>query len=109
MTEQDKPTRRAKTERQALADRAPWKPVAYELADADALQALLRGDADKAKQQRALKFIIENIAGAYDVSYRPGEEGRRDTDFAEGRRFTGLQIIKFLKLNLSALRRDSSA
>ena len=70
----------------------------------------MRGDADKGKQQRALKFVIENIAGAYDVSYRPGaDEGRRDTDFAEGRRFTGLQIIKLLKLNLSALRRDSNA
>ena len=107
MSEQPRARRSAK----AAADaNAPWKPVSYELADADAIQALMRGDADKGKQQRALKFIIENICGAYDVSYRPGgEEGRRDTDFAEGRRFTGLQIIKFLKLNLSALRRENNA
>jgi hypothetical protein len=106
MSEQG-PNKRAKTDRQAVADRAPWKAIPYELADADAIQALMRGDADKGKQQRALKFIIENICGTYDVSFRPGgEEGRRDTDFAEGRRFTGLQIVKFLKLNLSALRRE---
>lgn len=100
---------RAKTDRQALSDRAPWKPVPYELADADALQALMRGDADKVKQQRALAFVIEKICGTYELSYRPGDEGRRDTDFAEGRRFVGLQLVKFLKLNLSALRRDSNA
>lgn len=102
-------TRRSKTDRQAIADRAPWKPVSYELADADAIQALMRGDADAGKQQRALKFIIETICSTYDASYRPGEDGRRDTDFAEGRRFCGLQIVKFIKLNLSALRRGSNA
>lgn len=69
----------------------------------------MRGDADKGKQQRALKFIIENICGTHDVSYRPGgEDGRRDTDFAEGRRFPGLQIVKFLKLNLSVLRKENN-
>lgn len=101
--------KRAKTQREAVAEHAPWRPVHYELADADALQALMRGDADAGKQQRALKFIIENLCGTYEVSYRPGaEEGRRDTDFAEGRRFPGLQIVKLLKLNLSALRRDNN-
>lgn len=105
----EQPRKRAKTERQAVADHAPWKPVAYELADAGSLQALLRGDATKDQQQRALRFVIENIAGTYEVSYRPGLEGQRDTDFAEGRRFVGLQIVKLLKLNLSVLRRESNA
>lgn len=103
------PRKRTKTERQAVADHAPWKPVAYHLADAGALQALLRGDASADQQQRALKYVIEAIAGTYEVSYRPGEEGRRDTDFAEGRRYVGLQIVKLLKLNLAALRREENA
>lgn len=68
----------------------------------------MRGDATKDQQQRALKFVIESLAGTYEVSYRPGAEGARDTDFAEGRRFVGLQIVKMLKLNLSALRRDNN-
>lgn len=104
-TEQPK---RRKTQREAVADHAPWKPVSYHLADANALQALMRGDADETQQRRALDFIINNIAGTYDVSYRPGaEDGRRDTDFAEGRRYVGLQIVKLLKLNLSVLRREN--
>lgn len=70
----------------------------------------MRGDADAQKQQRALKFIIENLAGTYDEPYRPGaEEGARDTTFAIGRAFVGRQIVKLLKLNLSALRRDANA
>jgi hypothetical protein len=105
----EKPTRKAKTQREAVADHAPWRPVPYELADADALQALMRGDADKGKQMRALNFIINTIAGTYDEPYRPGaEEGSRDTTFALGRAYVGRQIVKLLKLNLSALRRDNN-
>ena len=108
MSEQPR-TRRAKTDREVLSQHAPWKPVSYDIADAGALQALMRGDATQDQQQLALKFVIENLSGSYEVSYRPGEEGRRDTDFAEGRRFVGLQIVKLLKLNLPALRRDNNA
>lgn len=104
----EQPRKRAKTDRQALADHAPWKPVRFDLADAGALQALLRGDASSDMQQRALRFVIESIAGTYEVSYRPGPEGQRDTDFAEGRRFVGLQIVKLLKLNLSVLKREEN-
>lgn len=102
MSEQPK----RKSDRQVLGEHAPWKPVAHELADAGALQALMRGDASPDQQKHALRFVIESVCGTYDLSYRPGDDGRRDTDFAEGRRFCGLQIVKFLKLNLSSLRRD---
>jgi len=100
-------TRTAKTTRQSLQDHAPWKPAKWELADASALQALLRGDANKDQQTRALRWVIESAAGAYDMSYRPGESSR-DTDFAEGRRFVGLQIVKLIKMNLSELRRKEN-
>ena len=77
----------------------PWHPPAYEDYDVRALQALAAGNASDRQQQRALQWIIEAAAGTYDMSYRPGgEDGRRDTDFAEGRRFVGLQIVKLLKL-----------
>jgi hypothetical protein len=55
-------------------------------------------------QQRALKFIIENLCGTYDLSYRPGPDGDRDTTLAEGKRFVGLQIVKLLKVNLGVLK-----
>lgn len=83
----------------------PWVPASYEPADATAIQALMDGNAESHQQQRALKWIIEVLCGTYDLSYRPGEEGRRDTDFAEGKRFCGSQIVKLTRLNTSALRR----
>ena len=83
-------------------DASPWKPVAWEPADAAAIQAIARGDASADQQRRALDYIINNIAGTYDLSYRPDSD--RDTAFAEGKRFVGLQMVKCLKLNLAAIR-----
>ena len=85
-------------------DHAPWKPPDWELPDACAMQALERGDASADQQRRVLKWIIEQASGTYAMSYRPGESGDRDTAFAEGRRFVGLQIVKLLKLNLGVFR-----
>lgn len=83
-----------------------WHPPEWELADASALQALQAGTANKDQQVRALKWVVENAAGCYQMSFQAGgEEGRRDTDFAEGRRFVGTQVVKMLKLNLSKFRR----
>ena len=93
--------------KQFLEENAPWLPVPYDLADAGSLQALARGDASPDAQKRALKWIIEKAAATYEPSYRPGEEGERDSAFAEGRRHVGLNIVKLLKLNLQAMRNDN--
>lgn len=84
----------------------PWKPVPYELADVTAIQAVARGDAEEAQQLRAMKWLIEVACATYDQSYYPGEQGRRDTDFAEGRRFVGNTLVKMTRLNLSQMRRE---
>lgn len=76
-----------------------WEPAKWEPADASALQALIRGDADAHQQQRALNWIIYNAAGTYDLEYRTEE---RDHAFSSGRRFVGLQIVKMLKINTPA-------
>ena len=82
----------------------PWTPSNYDVVDVQAIQALVRGDATADQQQRALRWIIEQAAGTYDQSFWPGgEDGRRNTDFAEGRRFVGNQIVKLTKLNVSSL------
>lgn len=73
-----------------------WSPVPYGAKEVRLIQALNRGDATPQQQQDALKYIIEVVAGAYDMSFRP--ESERDTCFAEGRRFVGLQLIKLLVL-----------
>jgi hypothetical protein len=80
----------------------PWKPTDWEPADAAAIQALVRGEATADQQRRAMDFIINGIARTYDLSYRPNSD--RDTVFAEGKRFVGLQIVKAINLNLARIR-----
>lgn len=82
---------------------APWTD-----ADVAALQALQRGDATAEQQQRALRWVVDVAAATYDMAYRPGgQDGERETCFAEGRRFVGNQIVKLLRLNLNQLRKAS--
>ena len=80
----------------------PSSPSPWREADVAALQALYRGDATPFQQKHALEYIINTVAATYDLSYRA--DSPRDTDFAEGKRFVGLQIVKLLKLNLLALK-----
>jgi hypothetical protein len=83
---------------------AAFRPPEWDKADAGALQAVGNGTASPEQQTRALRWIMESAGGLYDLSYRPGgTDGERDTCFAEGRRFVGLQIVKLLKINIGAL------
>lgn len=81
---------------------APWEP-----ADASAIQAIQRGEADAAQQKRALDWIIKIAAGTYNVSFQPGMADA--TAFAEGRRFVGTEIVKLLLVNPSAFTKDQNA
>lgn len=92
-----------KPDSQALADNAPWKPAPYTPAQAAAIQALLTGAASPQQQKVAIDFIVRDLCRTYDLSYRPGEAGRRDTDFAEGRRAVGLQLVLMLNVKIGAL------
>lgn len=83
----------------------PWKPADWEPEDAFAVQAMMFGRASEDQQKRACKFIVESLCGVYDLEFRPGgEEGRRASDFAAGRRHVALQMIKFAHLNIAALK-----
>ena len=86
---------------------APWMPIKYVKADVAALQAMRRGEANADQQKRAMEFILETICDRHGMSFRPGgPEGARDTDFAEGRRFVGNQIVKLTKLQLGKIKED---
>ena len=65
-------------------------------ADHAALKACQAGEASGIQQQRALRWIIEKAAATYDLPFRPGADGARDTDFACGRMFVGQQIVREL-------------
>lgn len=69
-----------------------------------AVKALYRGEADKPVQQFAIEWIIEDLCRTRDISYRPDDAGGdRDTAFAEGRRFVGLQLARILTLSFERL------
>lgn len=78
----------------------PWLPVEYTDRDAGSIKALAHGDADEETQRHALRFIVETLCACYDQSFRP--EGDRETCFAEGRRYVGLQIVKMTKVPLKS-------
>lgn len=78
----------------------PWHPAPYEDADVYAIKALAAGKASEGQQQRALGWIINMLCGTYDMSFRPGPDGDRDTVFAEGKRYVGMQLVKLTKLVL---------
>lgn len=80
-----------------------WHPAPYKLADVAAVQACARGDASPDQQQRALTWIINDVARTYDLEYRT--DGR-DHAFLSGRRHVGLQLVTALKLKLSALKEE---
>jgi|GEM_PF-5117775 len=94
----------------------PWEPPNWDPADAYAIQACIEGKADPHQQTRAMQFIVDDLCATYDLSFRPDTKdapGDRATDFAEGKRWVGLQLVKLCKLNLAELgknhggRRDS--
>lgn len=66
------------------------------------MQAVAYGRASEDQQRRAFKYLVENLCGTYDLSYRSGNP--HDTTFAEGKRFVGLQLVKLINLNLGKLR-----
>lgn len=102
-------TEKRKTEQAALEQHRPWKPPAYEPADAAAIQGLAEGNATPDQQRRALKWIIEQACGTYEMSYRPGgPEGDRDTAFAEGRRFVGSRLVFMVKLKIGMITRRNN-
>jgi len=86
---------------------AAWLPWEWQsdLPGAVAIQAVAAGEATEDQQKLAITTIVEKICDTYDLSYSPDSE--RDTAFAEGKRFVGLQIAKLTKLNYSNVKRET--
>ena len=77
----------------------PWDPPDGGEAVVYAIRALADGKANDGQQKLIwnwLGYITGTGDSFADLSFRPGEDGRRNTDFAEGKRFVGLQIPKQL-------------
>lgn len=81
----------------------PWEPVPWEDHHVFALQGLQAGTATPDQQRAALDWILRGLCATYELSYRP--DG--GTEFCEGRRFVGLQIVKLLNINPTKLKRTT--
>lgn len=79
------------------------KIAPFEPSEATAIQAMWNGTADPEQQRKAMLWILEGACGLYEISFKPGEDGRRETDFSEGRRFVGKQIAEVLRTNVPQL------
>lgn len=82
--------------------RERWLPAEWDKFDAACIQALARGDADERQQKHALVVIVEKLAGTYEHTFVPGAPDQ--SDFLQGRRDVGLQIVKLLKIDLALVK-----
>lgn len=68
----------------------PWQPASVEPMDIQAIRAIARGEATKDQQVRFTGWL-KRASAVEEMSYRPASE--RDSAFAEGKRFVGLQFF----------------
>jgi hypothetical protein len=81
----------------------PWQMPRIADADIFALQAVASGEANASQQQRAWDTIVRVLCETDRMTFWPGipgtsEDGRRATDFAEGKRWVGLQLRRIEKM-----------
>jgi hypothetical protein len=66
----------------------PWQIPRIEDADIFAIQAIANGTASDAQQQRAYEYVVRALCETDRMTFWPGgEDGKRATDFAEGKRW----------------------
>lgn len=86
---------------QWLPKTEPHKPPDHDDEVVAAVRAIYHGKANEAQQQTFWRYLmyVTGVSDEFnDLSYRPGgEDGRRATDLAEGKRFVGLMIRKLLR------------
>lgn len=80
------------------------KFIPDEVADAYAIQALVRGEANEHQQIRAFKCIVEELCGTYDMTFDP--DSPRVSDFNEGKRHVGRALVGLTSLNLGKLKKE---
>ena len=82
----------------------PWMPVDYDDDVIYAVRAVEKGIASPSQQKLFWDWIMYTTGAGeqfQDISFRPGADGVRATDFAEGRRFIGQQVRKMLRPELT--------
>jgi hypothetical protein len=75
----------------------PWKPKEVSPRVTLAIKGLAAGNASDEQQKLALRWIIEDVCGTYDWSYRPDD---RDTHIALGMQRVGQLIVKEINIKM---------
>lgn len=75
----------------------PYELAPIEPAELTAIHALVEGTATPEQQGRFVQWFIK-ATGVDQMTYRPDD---RDTAFAEGKRFVGLQFFTLAKTKIS--------
>jgi len=83
----------------------PHRPAEYDKEVLMAVRAFNDGKANDGQQIIVRDWLLHVVCQVDGMSYRPGgEDGRRATDFAEGKRYVANQFRKMLNpLTLKAL------
>ena len=90
----------------------PWLPADYDDDVIYAIRALSGGTANAGQQKIVwdyLMFLTAADPEFADLFYRPGEVGRRDTDFALGKNYVGQQLRKLLRPELTPQSKPSES
>lgn len=75
----------------------PWEPVAVEKAEITAIQALVSGLATKDQQGLFVEWL-KRATAIGELEFRA--TGERESTFAAGKRFVGLQFFTLAKASL---------
>jgi hypothetical protein len=89
----------ASTGRRKSQPEHPWQSPRLDDAVIFALQAVAKGIANDEQQRRAYEYVVRVLCETDRMTFWPGgDDGRRATDFAEGKRWVGLQLRRIEKL-----------
>lgn len=84
-------------------DRRPWDPVQLELHEISAVKAIAL------QHGTGFDVIVEKLCLADQMSFAPGgEEGRRATDYAEGKRAVGLLLRQIRDMKMPEARQKNA-
>lgn len=92
-------TKKVRLPAQAWENCNTWEP-----ADASAIQALFRGDANEVQQKRAINFITNDLCALPYLAF--DTKNQRNTDFALGKQSVGHAIVRLMRLNIGQFTGD---
>lgn len=83
---------------------APFLPSRMTQEIVYAAKAVNAGVADKGQQAMFIGWVVNEVCKTYEMSYRPKDEGRRDSDFAEGKRYCGNELVRAINMSPEAIK-----